>query len=1018
MRRLTDRRKALVGLLGHNPEHRSFLEATAFQCFAEPETLGLAQSTFAVLSEAMTAHAELAVKPSTVICLALWKMGHPDLAVRQCALNMLVGRLPPSSRDDLHRRAEIALYNSFAGATLHARRTIGGALAVTHRATEARAVFLELTIRLLQLSSKQTRLLLQLLQPWLVDFVLASDGAPDAVLANLFLLTAKFGDVYHQAVRELWVTLATGRDGGNLGAVLRFLVTETMARGSKEFIRPAQRIIGCLCDGDGAAAVLGYLVDLVQPADMVAGIESPERTPLPHAGSISRRTNLDSYFPISSRRMPLARGQAALVLAGDALLARLGRADLGIPRLIHGLVLTVDHPVPFVRQQARETLVRAATLLVKLPPPSVALSNSRSATQSEPRPFVPEPTWTWRHFWDADDHGVGGTRMPSQMEAVVGDLSRLLAVQIPEVRKLWGSVSLEWATTCPIRHKACRSFQIFRLLRPPPSQPMLAEILTRLSTTASDESPDAQIFAREILFTLGAIVQSLGEGERDGQLLADLPQLVWAAVAAIGSTDEVEFVEAVSILVHVVRVLERSSATVVAAVEVKRPASSAASVDLVRELAQRGLRSSLAAPITWTLLRQLIASPVAARLIAPVAASLPLVYAATLVYGLNALELGSVPAELEAHATAMAKYADGAGQQGIGRLMASLARNRFRTKDDFVRQAIANVVEYFSPSDRVDIFVLYLGQLLNPSQWMRQRTLTVLKSLVRLAPPSEAGLDGYGGDILSPLLRLLPTDLSTAALEVLDESIPLSRQARATSSARPGTAASRRPRTAEDRSFAKPVFGEPSETGWATPDPAVRADACRQRLRDVVDTCAPLAMSTLRGEERPLTFAFTSEVVLDSGPARSQLDNRTQSDVDAAETSTLNDMVDALHSLGDFFDESSSVATSASSPQVASTYRLSLMGASRVAAVLARSFKGRATSPSSRGGAHESPTLERVPEDAFSGAFAEADGAVNGRGEGGRSRALSNPSDPGDIVSSSSDGDFDLDDASAEINFR
>ena len=356
-------------------------------------------------------------------------------------------------------------------------------------------------------------------------------------------------------------------------------------------------------------------------------------------------------------------------------------------------------------------------MLVKLPSPG------RTAKSNE-------PTWSWRQFWDheAEELAKDDTKTPLHMDALIADVTHLLSLQIPELRKLWGAVALEWATTCAIRHVACRSFQVFRLLKP--AHPMLGEILVRLSTTASEDEPDSQIFAQEILYTLKSVVSSIEEGPR----FVQLPQLVWAAVAMLGSAHEAEVVEAISVFTGAVDVMSKASPAAQGAVETARPASLPASIDLVRDTIQRGMRSSKVYGPTWSFVQLLTASPLATSLLCPFKLALPLIYATTIVHGLQAMELGKVSTELETHANAVAAQCEKAGQIGISRLMASLARNRFRTKDDFIRQAISNVAEYFTASDRVDIFLLYLGQLLNPTQWIRARTLTMLKSLVKLPP--------------------------------------------------------------------------------------------------------------------------------------------------------------------------------------------------------------------------------------------------------------------------------------------
>ena len=40
----------------------------------------------------------------------------------------------------------------------------------------------------------------------------------------------------------------------------------------------------------------------------------------------------------------------------------------------------------------------------------------------------------------------------------------MFAAVAPNIQDDWSRVSLHWATTCAVRHIACRSFQVFRSL--------------------------------------------------------------------------------------------------------------------------------------------------------------------------------------------------------------------------------------------------------------------------------------------------------------------------------------------------------------------------------------------------------------------------------------------------------------------------------------------------------------------------------------------------------------------------
>ncbi|XP_071438579.1 protein furry [Hetaerina americana] len=75
----------------------------------------------------------------------------------------------------------------------------------------------------------------------------------------------------------------------------------------------------------------------------------------------------------------------------------------------------------------------------------------------------------------------------------------------------WANTALHLGLSCSSRHYAGRSLQVFRALRVPINLRMLTDILSRLVETVAEQAEDMQGYVTELLLTLEASVECLGE---------------------------------------------------------------------------------------------------------------------------------------------------------------------------------------------------------------------------------------------------------------------------------------------------------------------------------------------------------------------------------------------------------------------------------------------------------------------------------------------------------------------------
>ena len=93
-------------------------------------------------------------------------------------------------------------------------------------------------------------------------------------------------------------------------------------------------------------------------------------------------------------------------------------------------------------------------------------------------------------LWQFEDRSPRNADIKSadQLESFLQIIVSLFAEAQPRARLSgkWAREALNWSTSCPIRHYAGRSFQVFRALKTPLSWPMLSDILQRLVESAAD----------------------------------------------------------------------------------------------------------------------------------------------------------------------------------------------------------------------------------------------------------------------------------------------------------------------------------------------------------------------------------------------------------------------------------------------------------------------------------------------------------------------------------------------------
>jgi hypothetical protein len=265
-------------------------------------------------------------------------------------------------------------------------------------------------------------------------------------------------------------------------------------------------------------------------------------------------------------------------------------------------------------------------------------------------------------------------------------------------------------------------------------------------------------------------------------------------------------------------------------------------------------------------------------------------FVASLPWCLVAMDDDDFGPEIVALAENLSAIAGSESKSGIQRLMLSFAKNRFRTKDDFLRGAVSSIREYFLPQQAFEVVTLLLGFVLNGRDFMREKTLLLLKLVVQ-SPDAREPLAIYGAELLMPLLRLVRGKLAPQALEVLSEPLSVANGLEAAHVLRMSMTFGAVMHNLASSSGE--VFGTPLESGWCIAKADEKSASARQNALAVYETCPQGARI-----QSSAHFSMQFQENVGSYPNGSQLSLvEALGPSQATEELTLGELVGDLHSL-------------------------------------------------------------------------------------------------------------------------
>jgi hypothetical protein len=276
---------------------------------------------------------------------------------------------------------------------------------------------------------------------------------------------------------------------------------------------------------------------------------------------------------------------------------------------------------------------------------------------------------------------------------------------------------------------------------------------------------------------------------------------------------------------------------------------------------------------------------------------------ANLPFFLQSFDQGFTDQKPIMHASLLARVAE---NERCPRLAASLfgfANQQYKTEGVFLDHIITEIKSYYFPQLDFQCLIFLMGLLTNTTDWFRIKTMKILCVLIPEVDMRRNEVTCHGPDLISPLLRLLQTNLCPQALGVLDNIMtvsgnPMERHHLRMSMA--SAVSSRAIRKEYER--IQSLYGIPEETGWSVPTPATQSSMTRNNVHAVFYTCADADNMNVEDTMTP-DVEFRADEFKDTF---FQMRADTMKSIDTQTDGNMGDIVQKLDSLDDFFEETES----------------------------------------------------------------------------------------------------------------
>lgn len=900
-------RRALKNLIVHNKEFVYLLEHTISRCYIA-EAPKVMESYFEVVTEVLLEHPDYPMPFWKLLGIGLYTLGSELSGVRSKSAHVLRTLEERNQRNSKIQDYDISISDKTKAVYKLAQFEISKRLSKQHSEL-AFLIFSEFTLYFKDLPQASQRNMVAAILPWIqiIELQVDPNGGPTAqsyvLLANLFEITIKSSSALHNEVQALWQALATGPHAGNVQLVLDFIMSLCLDRREQNFVEYAKQIVVFLSSTPAGFKVVEFLLMQITPKAMIPNEKRELAPPPPDAMKMPYLAELSEALPMGAKQAGFSLGQLSLILLVDLMVSPIQVMPENVPLLLQVVTVLWDHYIPLVQEQAREMLIHLIHELVI----SQIEDESTHPTKRSIEDFIesirshdPKVIWAYE-----DNNGKSedqDNKVPAGMEILASEVVGNFEITYPGIQDQWAKLSLTWATSCPVRHLACRSFQIFRCVLTSLDQSMLADMLARLSNTIADEDPDVQTFSMEILTTLKTLICKLEPGN-----LVNFPQLFWTTCACLDTINEREFLEALGMLEELLLKLDLEDLNVRLLLADGRPPRWEGLFEGLQQLVYKGLRSSICLDLTLQTLDKLVLLPNDdligddSRLLFAVLANFPRF--------LHAMDQGSIDPQSIKSAEILSQVAELQGCTTISRALSGFAALRYRSSKDFLSQLVSAIREAFFPQWDFGSLTFLMGLLPNSVPWFKVKTMRILCVMIPDIDMRKPEIASHGPDLISPLLRLLQGEFCMQALEVLDRIMRVTGTSMDKHHLRMSMTRSSSKAIRKEYERTQSLFGIPEESGWSIPVPAKHAETTRANVHAAFYMCQsaenmnPEAAPTPDVEFHPDDFQY--------GYFSSSIERAdTMMSDEGRGDGHINDLVMKLDSLDDFFEDSLQSPTS------------------------------------------------------------------------------------------------------------
>ncbi|KAL8928899.1 MAG: hypothetical protein Q9172_000737 [Xanthocarpia lactea] len=895
-------RRALHNLIVHNMDCPFILEHTVEKCYTCDNSNAL-ESYFEVAIKVLIEHPDYPLAFWRILGAVLFILGNEKSALRIKSARLLRTLEERQHKTSRLQDFDISISDRTTAVYKLAQFEISRRLARQH--TElAFHIFSQFALHFRTGTADRQRNMIAAILPWIqvIELQLDPSGGPTPqsymLLANLLEITTKASGALHNEVQALWQALATGPHGGNVQLVLDFVISLCLDRREQSFVDYAKQIIVYLSSTPAGQKVIEFLLLQITPRNMVQEKREPIVLP-PDSLGLPYVADLSLALPIGNKQAGFSLGQLSLIFLVDLMVAPIKLGKESIPLLLQVVLVLWDHYNALVQEQAREMLVHLIHELVitkiddnTTTPKKETIEDFVESIRQHEVPVV----WSYEDY-SGSPEDKEGNRVPSAMTHVTVQVMDLFGIAYPQLQEHWSKVTLSWATSCPVRHIACRSFQIFRCTLSSLDQPMLADMLARLSNTIADEEADVQTFSMEILTTLKTIIGAL-----DPKDLLQYRQLFWATCACLHTIHEQEFAETLGMLEKLLLKIDLSNPAVLKSLREAKPERWQDPFEGIAPLLHKGFKSESSLKKSLKIYDKLVQLPESelagnrTRLLFGTLANLPCF--------LHSFDIGFTEKRYLDTALILARVAEEQEHQEISLVLNAFANKRYTTTEDFKFQLLSTLRQTFFPIWELKSLIFLIGLLTNRLHWYKTKTLEILCAVVPEIDTGRPEIANHGPDLISPLLRLLQTPYCAQALEVLDHIMVMTATPMDKHHMRMSMASSGSLKIRKEYEKTQSLYGIPEDTGWSIPMPAIHSNITRANMQAVFYTCAnPNAAEAVATPE----IAFDSEDYHHDSYFTIERSNTIDSEEARAGISIDSDMsalVSKFNDLDDFFEGS------------------------------------------------------------------------------------------------------------------